>query len=265
MKVVFITGISSGFGKEISRVLAEKGHIVYGTVRSDCEIAPGVNALNLELTEPDSIKRAIDTVIKKEKRIDVIINNAGMHLGGAIEDCPTLIIDQVIETNFKGWVYVIQNALPHMRKQKSGTIINIGSIGGLMGLPFQGFYSSMKFAMEGLSEALRLELREFNIDVVVVNPGDFKTRNTETRIKTTNSESAYFDQFNKTCSIFENDEKKGGDPNILAQKISQIIDKKNPRQRYVIGSFVQKYAVLVKCYLPESWFRKIFSLFYGIK
>ena len=180
-KVILVTGISSGFGKQTSRLLAEKGHCVYGTVRKPSGVDGAVKVLIMDLTDADSIRRAVSAVVEKEGRIDVLINNAGMHTGGPVETSPAENIRLQMETSFMGMVNLTREVLPVMRASGGGTIINISSIGGLMGLPFQGFYSAAKFAVEGFSEALRMETSRFNIRVIVINPGDFHTSNSANR------------------------------------------------------------------------------------
>lgn len=264
-KVILITGISAGFGKEMSRLLAEQGHIVYGTIRSKCDVAPGVKTLNMELEKPETIYKAVETLVNNEGRIDVLINNAGMHSGGPLEDSPIEIFQTQMNINYFGWVHAIKAVLPHMRNQNSGKIINISSIGGLTGIPFQGVYTASKFAIEGFSVALRIEVKPFNIKVVVVNPGDFKTRNVETRIVSIAENSVYKEQFDKTLQIIEADEGGGADPVILARKMCKIVDARNPKQRYLVGSPIQKLAASLKKLIPECLFDKIIANHYGIR
>lgn len=264
-KVILITGVSSGFGKQTAGLLAERGHIVYGTIRSDCEVPPGVKVLHMDLMNVQSIKDAVATVIQNEGRMDVLINNAGMHLGGPIEEAPTDLFSRQMETNVNGLVHMLQAALPHMRKQAQGTIINFSSIGGLMGLPFQPFYSASKFAIEGLSEALRMELKPFNIKVVVINPGDFHTSNTANRTNITVKGGPYEAQFQKSLTQIEKDENGGWDPIILARKLVRIVESKNPGKRYIIASFDNKLAVVLKRILPIGLFAYILGSHYNIK
>lgn len=267
-KVVLITGISSGFGKNAASLLAEKGHTVYGTIRKPTKTDPRIHVLQMDLTHSGSITKAVATVVEKEGRIDVLINNAGMHSGGPIENMPLEIIKLQMDTNFTGLVLLTQAVLPVMRKQGNGIIINFGSIGGLMGLPFQAFYSAGKFAIEGFSEALRMEVAPFNIKVVVINPGDFNTNNSANRRKflaPTSEDDPYREQFKKSLDIIENDEAKGQVPEKLAKKLVQIVECKNPKQRYIIASLDQKLAVVLKTLLPGKIFRKILSGHYGIK
>jgi len=264
-KVILVTGISSGFGRKTAELLSQNGHIVYGTIRNDCEVDPRVKVLKMDLTNVASIQNAVNTVIQNEGRIDVLINNAGMHLGGPIEEAPAELFTKQMNTNVNGLVHILQAALPSMRKNRGGTIINFSSIGGLMGLPFQPFYSASKFAIEGLSEALRMELKPFNIKVVVINPGDFHTSNTANRINVVVPGGPYEEQFKKSIAIIGKDETGGWDPEIMARKICSIVDKKNPCNRYIVASFEQKLACTLKKILPIGLFSNIIGSHYGIK
>jgi short-subunit dehydrogenase len=265
-KVVLITGVSSGFGKSISEFLAKQGYKVYGTSRKDIEHDPAINILNVDVTDPQSVQLAVDTVLKNEGRIDALVNNAGMGLSGAIEDYSTDEAHLEMETNFFGTFYVIRAVLPAMRQQKEGKIINVGSIGGIMGLPFQGFYSASKFAIEGMSEALRMELKQFKIKVIVVNPGDHQTHFTANRkfIAKALQEGVYKQQFQKTIAIIEKDENNGLPSTSVAKKIYKIISRKNTCTRYIVSTFEQKLAVWLKHILPGSWFCKILGDHYGV-
>ncbi len=265
-KVILITGVSSGLGKHIAGYLAQQDYKVYGTTRRDIDPNPHITILNVDVTDVSSVQRAVDSILQKEGRIDALINNAGMGLSGAIEDYSANEAHREMDTNFYGTFYTIQAVLPAMRKQGSGMIINISSIGGLMGLPFQGFYSASKFAIEGLSEALRMELKQFNIKVVLVNPGDHQTQFTANRkiISKAGGNSAYKLQFKKTLAVIENDEQNGWPPVAVAKKIHSILQKKNPCTRYVVSSFEQKLAVILKFILPGSWFFKILEGHYGV-
>ncbi len=266
-RVILITGISSGFGKQTAALLAKNGHVVYGTVRKMAETEPLVHVLQMDLLDLDSISTVVQTVVQREGRIDVLINNAGMHTGGPIETLPLEYVKMQMDANFLGLVQVTREVLPVMRKQGGGTIINFGSIGGLMGLPFQGFYSAGKFAIEGFSEALRMEVKQFNIHVVVINPGDFHTSNSANRrgFLANSADDPYQTQFAKTLAIIENNEAKGWAPEILAKKMVKIVECKNPKQRYIIASFEQKLAVVLKYILPGKIFGKILEGHYGIK
>jgi NAD(P)-dependent dehydrogenase (short-subunit alcohol dehydrogenase family) len=266
-KVILITGISSGFGKQTAELLAAKGHIVYGTVRDNSEVSSSVNYINMDLTNVDSIILAVSTVFKKEGRIDILINNAGMHTAGPIETSPIENIKLQMDTNFLGMVHLSREVLPVMRKQGGGTIINFSSIGGLMGLPFQAFYSAGKFAIEGFSEALRMEVRKYNIKIVIINPGDFRTSNSANRrnfLAPTGVEDPYNEQFARTLAVMEKDEANGWEPQVLAKKIVRIAEYRNPHHRYIIGSIDNRLAVVLKHILPRKWFRLILEDHYKI-
>ena len=181
--IVFITGISSGFGLETARLLSQEGHTVYGTVRRSVEPLPKVNYITLDVRDQQAVVDAVRQIVEKEGRIDVLVNNAGMGIGGPLEFDTEEEIRLQMDTNFMGLVHCVDAVLPYMRKQSSGKIIALSSIGGLMGLPFQGFYSASKFAIEGYCEALCLETKSFGIKVVVLRPGDFSTGFTDSRKK----------------------------------------------------------------------------------
>ena len=267
MSIILITGVSSGFGKETARLLSEAGHKVYGTIREEQPADLNINFLKMDLTDTGSIDRAVEEVLNKEGRIDILINNAGMHSGGPAETIPFEFIKLQMETNFTGMVYLTRKVLPAMRNQGGARIINFSSIGGLMGLPFQAFYSASKFAIEGFSEALRMEVKQFNIKVILINPGDFCTSNSANRRKflaPADLSDPYYNQFGKTLKIIEKDEAGGGHPEKLARKLVRIAVCKNPAHRYVISSFDQKLAVVLKCLLPSRLFSRILESHYGI-
>lgn len=264
-KVILITGISSGLGESIAQYLSKRGYIVYGLCRSDYKPNYNAKIIKTDIVDSHSVKIAIQQVIDNEKRIDVVINNAGMGYGGPIEYFTEEEAKYQFDVNFFGTFRVCREVIPFMRENKNGLIINIGSIGGLIGLPYQGFYSATKFAIQGFSEALYQELKDFNINVVVVNPGDFSTNFTSNRKIINNVyDSPYRKQFMKTLSIIEKDEKKGLKPEVLARKIYKIIETKNPKFKYNIASFDQKLAVFLKCILPSKIFLRIISSHYGL-
>ncbi len=266
-KVILITGVSTGFGRETAALLAGYGHTVYGTVRSTCDVHEKVSLLTMDLTDHASIRQAVRSVVEREGRIDVLINNAGMHTGGAAETTPEEYLRLQVETSFMGMVMLTREVLPVMRAAGRGLIINISSIGGLMGLPFQAYYSAAKFAVEGFSEALRMEIRQFNIRVVVINPGDFHTSNSANRRKFLAPSAPgdpYHEQFGKTLSVIERDETGGRDPGLLARKLARIVESARPAGRYVIASPDQKLAVVLKRLLPGNLFMRILAGHYRI-
>ena len=173
--IILITGISSGFGKAMAERLSSEGHKVYGTCRRKVEHIPGVTYISAEVTDDAQVEAAVRQVVDAEGRIDVFINNAGMGIGGPLEFNSIEEARRQMDVNWLGMVRFLHHVVPVMRRQGGGKIICLSSIGGLMGLPFQGLYSASKFAIEGYCEALRLEIKAFGIKVVVIEPGDFST------------------------------------------------------------------------------------------
>lgn len=263
--VVFITGISSGFGLETARLLSQEGHTVYGTVRREVEPLPKVHYLQLDVRNRTEVINAVADVVEKEGRIDVLVNNAGMGIGGPLEFAAEEEIRLQMDTNFMGLVHCVDAVLPYMRRQGNGKIIALSSIGGLMGLPFQGFYSSSKFAIEGYCESLRMETKALGIKVVVVRPGDFATGFTGSRKKVANEAALQaYPIYQVAMEKVEHDENGGLKPEILARRISRIIRKNNPKNGYVVASLEQKLSVFLKRVLPEKWFAAILSNYYKL-
>jgi NAD(P)-dependent dehydrogenase (short-subunit alcohol dehydrogenase family) len=180
-RVVLVTGASSGIGLACARYLGEHGFRVYGISRRPAPSTPAVTSLIADVTDGRSVEQAIATVVAREGRLDIVVNNAGMGIAGAIEDTSIEDASRQFEVNLFGAFRVCRAALPIMRGSRSGYIVNIGSIGGLIALPYQGMYSASKFALEGFSEALRMEVRPFGIRVVLIEPGDHKTDFTQSR------------------------------------------------------------------------------------
>ncbi len=265
-KVVLITGVSSGFGKKTAEFLSLKdNYIIYGLARHNPDL-PNINFLTLDLTQQLPIKQIVDEIFLKEGRIDVLINNAGMGVGGALEKTPLEFARKQLEVNFFGTITLIQQVLPKMRKQNSGIIINVSSIGGIVALPYQGLYSAAKFALEAYTKALRLEIRHSDVKVILVNPGDFKTGFTASRIfeEESSKDVFYKDSFIRVKGVFEQDEQNGSDPIIFARTIERIIRTKNPKFRYLIGRLDQKLSVFISKILPEKWFEWILALYYKV-
>jgi short-subunit dehydrogenase len=266
-KVVLITGASSGIGKACAEYLAQKGYKVYGTSRKQAESALPYEMLKLDVTDPASVQIAVNSVISKEGRIDVLLNNAGLGLGGAIENFSEEEMQKEMSVVFFGMARMMKAVLPHMRKEKKGLIINISSIAGLMGLPFQGFYSASKWALEGLSESLRQELKSSGINIVLINPGDFRTGFTasRTKINAEKSDNPYSEQFKITLAKIEKDENGGSDPILVAKKVDTIINTSKPAYHYLVGRFDQKLSVFIKKIVPEKMFYWILTDYYKVK
>lgn len=262
--VIFITGISSGFGRAMAQRLSSEGHKVYGTYRREVERIAGVEYIKADVASAEQVEAAVRRVYSEEGRIDVFINNAGMGISGPLEYSSLGEAELQMDTNWMGMVRCLHFVIPIMRRQRSGRIICISSIGGLMGLPFQGLYSASKFAIEGYCEALRLELKGFGIKVIVVEPGDFSTGFTASRLKPSAPEALTdYPAYAKALAKIEGDEGGGLKPEALADKIARIVASRHPRYHYIVSSFEQRLSVLLKRILPSRLFARILSSYYS--
>ncbi|QCX38245.1 SDR family oxidoreductase [Aureibaculum algae] len=265
-KVVLITGASSGIGKSIAEYLHQKGMVVYGTSRNPKEpIINGVKMLALNVLEVVSIEKAVDTIVKNEGHLDILINNAGMGITGPIEDTPTDEMRAVFNTNLFGPIDVMKAVLPQMRQQKSGLIINITSIAGYMGLPFRGIYSASKGALEVITEATRMEVKEFGIHITNVAPGDFATNIAAGRYHTPVFDtSAYKEKYAENLALMDQHVDGGLDPEVMAHSIYKIIQQKQPKIHYKVGGFMEKFSIVLKRILPDSWYEKLLMNHYKL-
>jgi NAD(P)-dependent dehydrogenase (short-subunit alcohol dehydrogenase family) len=251
-RVVLVTGASSGIGLACATHLAGRGYRVYGTSRrSGAGQAGSVSMLAADVTD-GSVEQAIATVLDREGRLDIVVNNAGMGIAGPVENTSIEEAKRQLEVNFFGAVRVCRAALPVMRKQGSGYIVNIGSIGGLIAIPYQAMYSASKFALEGMSEALRMEVRPFGVRVVIIEPGDHKTAITQNRTEISGGTDAYDRSFRAALARTAHDEQSGPGPEQIARLLFRIVNKSNPRLRYTIGPVPQRAAVWLKRLLPYS-------------
>ncbi|MFD2565851.1 SDR family oxidoreductase [Pseudotenacibaculum haliotis] len=264
-KVVFITGASSGIGKSTAELLSSKGFVVYGTSRNPKGGNDNYQMIPLDVTNQESIKNAVDTILDKEGRIDVLINNAGMGITGPVEDTPTEEMKRVFNTNFFGAVDVMKAVLPSMRKQGSGIIINVTSIAGYMGLPYRGIYSATKGALELTVEAIRMEVKEFGIQVTNVAPGDVATNIAAGRYHTPVFEdSAYKEKYQMNLDLMDSHVDSGMDPLKMAQKIEKIIRSGKPKVHYKVGGFMEKFSIVLKRILPDTMYERLLMNHYKL-
>ena len=268
-RVVLVTGASSGIGKCCAEYLSQQGCRVYGTSRrtdlTDSERrSSNTNSfqmIQMDVTEESSVKKGIDYITARESSIDVVVNNAGFAIIGSLEDTTVKEAKSQFETNFFGTLRVCRAVLPIMRQQRAGYIVSIGSIGGLIGLPFQSAYCASKFALEGAMEALRLEVRSFGIHVVLIEPGDFKTDITKQRRITEAStrKSAYYGRFQNVVQLVESGERIGPTPEPIAKLINRVIRMDSPRLRYTVGKVSQRLGVPLKKILPSHVFESLIA------
>lgn len=263
--IILITGITSGFGKAMAERLCADGHTVYGTHRHATDLLPGVHYIKADAQNEEDCRDAVQQVLDAEGRIDVFINNAGMGIGGPLEFSSLEDAERQMDINWMGMVRFLHYVLPVMRRQGGGKILCFSSIGGLLGLPFQGLYSASKFAIEGYCEALRMETKALGIQVVVIEPGDFATSFTAQR-KSVEDPEAYevYKTYAKSLASIEKDETTGLKPEYLADKIAKIVTKKRPRCNYIISTFEQRLSVTLKKILPPRWFAGILGSYYKL-
>jgi NAD(P)-dependent dehydrogenase (short-subunit alcohol dehydrogenase family) len=229
-QTVLVTGASSGIGAAIASRLASDGHRVFGTARKpSAPPAAGVEMVELDVCSDASVDRCVETVLGRAGRIDVLVNNAGFLLAGAIEETSIEQAKAQFETNFFGVARMVQAVLPSMRARKAGKIVNVSSLAGMVPVPFWGYYNASKFAVEGFTESLRLELKPLGIRVALVEPGAIKTPFYAAPASTQMAEySPWRERALKTMKGFE---EKAPGPEVVADTIARIVAQENPALR----------------------------------
>lgn len=265
-KVVLITGGSSGIGKSIGEFLHKKGFVVYGTSRNPEKVLNSIfPLLTLDVRNTDSIQAAVAKVIEISGRLDVVINNAGVGITGPLEEIPMQEIKNNFETNFFGPIEVMKAVLPQMREQKSGLIINITSIAAYMGLPYRSVYSASKGALELITEALRMEVKQFGIEITNVAPGDFATNIASGRFHAPVIKgSAYEKVYGDTLATMNEHVDSGSNPNEMAEAIYKIMQAKKPNVHYKVGVFMQKFSIVLKRALPDKMYERMLMNHYKL-
>ncbi len=267
-KVILVTGASSGIGLACANALQAKEHIVYGSARNVSRIqSVSFKPLQLDVTDDASVQEAVSKIIKAEGRLDVLVNNAGNGIAGPGYAMPVDKAKKQFEVNFFGVVRMCSAVLPGMIANGQGLIVNMSSLAGLFGLPYQSMYSASKYAVEGYSQSLRMELRNTGVKVVVINPGDFKSDFTQNREKTpfTITNTKLQAEYNAAVASMEKDESIAPDPSSLAKQLCKIVAASNPSHRYLVGQVGQTIVPVLKRLLPGSLFEKLMNDHYGIK
>lgn len=267
-KVIVITGASSGIGKATALQLTKEGHKVYGLARRQSEMqdleALGGVAMELDVTEEEKIAATIQTIIQQEGKIDVLWNNAGYGLYGAVEDIPTAEARRQFEVNLFGLANVTKAVLPQMRKQGNGLIINTSSMGGKMYTPLGAWYHATKHALEGWSDCLRIELQPFGIKVVILEPGVIGTDFGEVLLKPLEKFSKQSPYESMAQQIGVSSQRLYSHPNghskpeLIARTVSKIVRTKNPKTRYRVGKFAKPF-VWMRLYLGDRIFDTLLS------
>jgi short-subunit dehydrogenase len=264
-KVILITGASTGIGCACARYLSRQGYVVFGTSRTLKEQQLPYHLVQMDVTDLQSVKKGVDEICNRAGNIDVVINNAGIGIAGAVTDTSVEEAQQQFDTNFFGVMRVCQEVIPRMRAQQHGLIINMSSLAGLVSVPYQGLYSASKFALEGVSQAMRMELAPYNIKVVLINPGDFKTSFTANRHIIQKYLHTPHRQFTKTLEIITKDEQRGSSPEKIGRLVEKIIEKKRPKTNYLVGSPAEIVFAKLVGILPAGIKEKILADHYKIE
>lgn len=276
-EVVLVVGASSGIGRACATHLARSGYAVYATSRrAPADLAASLRevvssdarlqALTMDVDNDASVRAAVAAVLATASRIDAVVHCAGFGIGGAVEDTDDDEARRIVETNVLGALRVCRAVLPVLRDRRAGKLLIVSSIGGRIALPFQGLYSATKFALEGLCESLSMEARPHGVDVVLIEPGDFRTAFTDRRERSrrTNETSAYWSEFERVLRVVERDERGAATPEPIARTVERILRARRPRLRYAIGPFPQRLAAQLKKLLPGRAFERILSSYYRV-
>lgn len=255
-KVVLITGASAGIGRATADLLHADGWTVVGASRRGTS-SGGWQPLTMDVDDDESTSRGVASVLREHGRLDAVVASAGWGLAGAVELTPIHDAKAQVETNFWGVVRVVQAALPTMREHKGGRLVLVSSIGGLIALPFQAFYSASKYALEGYAEGLAYEVEPFGIHVTLVEPGNIRTDFTASR-RTVGDDpgGAYADAARKAITLMEKDEVNGAPPASAAAVIKHILEAKHPRRRVSVGKLGERIGIPAKRLLPHRLFEK---------
>lgn len=262
-KVMLITGASSGMGKVTAQHMNKLGWKVYATARrvermKDLQ-AQGCETIAMDVTKDQTMEAGIDTIIRKEGKIDVLVNNAGYGSYGSLEDVPIDEGRYQFEVNVIGLARLTQLVLPHMRKAKGGKIINVSSIGGKFGEPHGAWYHGTKWAVEGMSDSLRMEVKQFGIDVIVIQPGAIITEWSgiaQQKLLETSGHTAYGNLAKKHANMLKKYDGQGSNPIVIAKAIEQACNASNPKTRYAVGKGAKMF-LMVKKLLSDRGFDKM--------
>lgn len=267
-RVALVTGGSSGIGEATARTLAAHGFTVYAAARRTEKMASlaaaGIRVLALDVTDEDSAAQCVDTIRREQGRLDVLVNNAGYGSYGAIEDVSTDEARRQLDVNVLGLATMTRLALPLMRLQRSGTVVNISSMGGKIYTHLGGWYHATKFAVEALSDCLRLELRPFGIDVVIIEPGGIKTewgQIAASNLRAASGSGAYAKMATAQAKSLEKRYSGSSlsDPQVVADAILEAVTAGRPRTRYAVG-YMAKPLIAARRVLPDRVFDLLLRL-----
>ncbi len=256
-KVILITGASAGIGQACADRLHAHGWSVIGASRRGSSSAAWT-PMEMDVDSDESVLKGVTTIVEEHSRLDAVVACAGWGLAGPVELTPISEAKHQLETNFWGAVRVVQAALPVMRRQGGGRVVLISSIGGIVGIPFQAFYSASKFAMEGYGEALAYEVAPYGIEVTLVEPGNVRTDFTSSRrdVDCSGADETYSAAVTKAVGLMEKDEANGVDPSDVAAVVDKVLRAGKPRRRVSVGKLDERVGILGKRLLPYRLFEK---------
>ena len=267
-KIVLITGCSTGIGRDLAQRLARANYTVVATARHSETLSdlPVALQLPLDVTDPGSIAGATQEVIKRFGRIDVLVNNAGYAVRGVVEDISVEQVQQMFDVNVYGVMRMIRAVVPYMRQQKAGRVITIGSLAGKLVLPVNGTYSATKFALEALSDALRLELAPFGIQVVLIEPGNIRsnfmaTAQANSKELLSNPDSPYRALYRHYQQAMTTMRKHDPDPQVVSHVVQQAIEAAKPKARYMVAvPFSQRIVLRLGDGIRDTIFKRMFNI-----
>ena len=272
-KTALVTGASSGIGEATALRLAKLGFTVYGAGRRVDRLErltpSGVRAIAMDVTDEDAMRSGVQHIIDETGRIDVLVNNAGYGSYGAVEDVPIDEARRQFEVNVFGAARLTQLVLPHMREARSGTIVNVSSMGGKIYTPFGGWYHATKFALEALSDCLRLETRQFGINVVVIEPGGIRTEwgsIAGRALQEVSGGGAYGGQAQRIARMLASEGRgmQGSDPSVIANAIARAVTAERPRTRYALG-LGAKPLIALRRVLPDRAYDALITRATGVR
>lgn len=261
--VIIVTGASSGIGKTCAEYFSNQGHQVYGFSR---RVVSGVTfqSQSVDVTDLASVQQAVQEIIEKEKGIDVVLNNAGKGMLGAVEDARAEEVLDLFKLNLMACLNLQKAVMPQMRLQKSGYIFNVSSLGSVMGLPFRGLYSASKSALDKTTEAFRFEIRGTGVQACTLNLGDVVTNIADNRIGSQVSE-AYKEKYETVVNKINEHVDEGISPSEVAEFVGELLKQKKPlKLHYYVAPFSQTKGVWLKRLLPQKWFEKMLANYVGI-
>jgi Short-chain alcohol dehydrogenase of unknown specificity len=265
-RVAVVAGASSGLGRAVALALRGEGYRVVAGARSfscaENALGEGITCLALDVTDENNVSAFYEKAFALEKQVDVLVNCAAFLVMGACEDIAAAEYRSVLETNFIGMTRMVQGILPHFRKNRAGRILNLSSINGLLGVPFQSAYTAAKHAVEGFSECLAMEVKPFGIEVMLIEPGDHRGGGNKYRVTAEKNVAAYEEKRNNTIKAIEHDEKNGLQPERFGKKIARVLNRKKLPFRFVVADPIQCGVTILHEFFPTKLTMWILTKYY---